>query len=250
MGIDYQIAPNVLFGLAGGGSNGYFSVPGRATSGSVQGGHIGAYSIVSLGSFYGSSTLSGSFYRNKETRTVAGFGGLGGETDRGSYDSRAVRTRLEIGDHAASIWGASMTPFVALEIADLRSDGFNETPLSGAGNFALTVQGRDTASVPAFIGLRFGNMIDIGRGLNLRPVVSVAYGHDFAPVRILNNDLLALPDATFQINGASIARDFAQTKAGFELGVAMNTVIFANFEGEFSGRDQLYGGKGGIKVTW
>jgi uncharacterized protein with beta-barrel porin domain len=250
MGVDYQIAPNILVGLAGGGSNGNFSVAGRATSGSVEGGHVGAYSIISFGSFYGSSTISGSFYRNLETRIVAGFGGLAGETDRGSFDSRAVRTRLEIGDHVTSIWGASVTPFVALEIADLRSGGFNEAPLSGPGNFALNVQGRDTASVPAYIGVRFGNVMNLGYGMNLRPIVSVAYGHDFAPERILNNDFLALPDAAFQIDGARIARDFAQTKAGFELAISTNAVIFADFEGEFAGRDQLYGGKGGIKMTW
>jgi len=27
-------------------------------------------------------------------------------------------------------------------------------------------------------------------------------------------------------------------------------VAFVNFDGDFSSRDQLYGGKGGVKLTW
>jgi autotransporter-associated beta strand protein len=250
MGIDYQVNPTFLIGVAGGGSSGNFSVPGRATYGYVTGGHIGAYSIASFGASYVASATSLSFLHNGETRTIAGLGALGGETDHGGYDSMAVRTRLEAGRRFANFYGSTVTPFVALEIADLRSNGFSETPTMGPGAFALNVQGRDTASVPAYLGLRFEKLFDIGNGMTVKPVLSLAYGHDFAPERNLTTTFLTLPGASFEVDGAAIARDFAQTKVGFELALAPGAAAFANFDGEFSGRDQLYGGKGGIKLTW
>ncbi|WP_020176318.1 autotransporter outer membrane beta-barrel domain-containing protein [Methyloferula stellata] len=250
MGIDYQIAPDLLFGVAGGGSNGNFSVPGRATYGSVTGGHIGTYGVATFGAFYAASATSLSFFHNSETRSLTGFGGLAGETDHGAYNSRAARTRLEVGRRFADVYGATITPFVALEIADLRANGFSETPTMGTGAFALNVQGRDTASVPAYLGLRFEKLFYLGSGMSLKPVLSLAYGHDFAPERQITNALLGLAADPFEIDGARLARDFARTKAGFELTLAPNAMAFANFDGEFSGRDQLYGGKGGVKLIW
>lgn len=250
MGIDYQINPTLLFGVAGGGSDASFNVPGRTTYGSVTGAHIGTYGVATFGAFYGASSTSFSFFHNSETRMIAGFGGLGGEKEHGGYDSRAVRTRLEFGRRFGDVYGATITPFVALEIADLRSNGFTETPMMGAGSFALNVQGRDTVSVPAYMGLRFERLFDLSGGMTLKPVLSLAYGHDFAPQREITNALVGLASNPFEIDGAQVARDFAQTKAGFELAFAPNAVAFVNFDGKFSSRDQVYVGKGGIKLAW
>jgi len=250
MGVDYQINPDILFGVAGSGSNGNFSVAGRSTYGSVTGGGIGVYGVATYGAYYLSSSTSAGFFHNSETRSVAGFGGLGSETDHGAFDSIAVRTRLEAGRRFAEIYGAAVTPFVALEIANLHSNGFSETPTVGAGVFALNTQGGDTAFVPAYLGLRFEKLYGLGNGMTLRPVLSVAYGHDFAAQRQITNTLLGLSGNPFEISGAQTARDFAQTKAGFELAFAPNAVAFVNFDGNFSSRDQLYGGKGGVKFTW
>jgi uncharacterized protein with beta-barrel porin domain len=89
-----------------------------------------------------------------------------------------------------------------------------------------------------------------GSGMTLKPVLSLAYGHDFAPERMLTNTLLTLNSASFEIDGARVARDFAQTKAGFELAFAPGALAFVHFEGAFAARDQLYGGKGGVKLVW
>jgi len=209
MGVDYQINPNLLFGIAGSGSNGDFTVPGRSTYGSVTGGQVGAYGVATFGSYYLASSTSLGFFHNSETRLLSGFGGLAGETDHGSFDSIVVRTRLEAGRRFENVYGATVTPFVSLEIANMHSNGFNEAPAAGAGAFALNTQGGDTASVPATLGLRFETLYGLGNGMSLRPVLSLAWGHDFAPQRNVTNALLALPGSSFEISGAQIARDFA-----------------------------------------
>ena len=41
-----------------------------------------------------------------------------------------------------------------------------------------------------------------------------------------------------------------QAKAGAEMAIGPRSVIFATFDGEFSGQTQFYGGKGGFKYAF
>ena len=249
VGVDYQLAPGTLLGLAAGGSDGEFNVPNRATSGSTTGGHVAGYSLVSFGPAYGAFSASGSFFQNRTTRNVGGFGGLGSETEKGNFSSREVRVRLEAGRGFAAGYG-TLTPFVALEIASLRSDGFTEQGIAGPGLFALNVAGQSTADVPAFVGLRYATVTTLGNGMVFKPVIQAAYVHEFAPYRQIFAGIASLPGAVFLVDGARPARDAAQVKAGGELAIGPRSAIFANFDGEFARANQLYGGKGGIKVAF
>ena len=146
--------------------------------------------------------------------------------------------------------GVTLTPFYAVEAAKLRSDGFNETALAGAGLFALNVRGQTASSVPMFFGARLAGDIDIGNGMRLRPSIQAAYVPEFAPVRNQFAGLANLPGATFLTDGARPARSSAQVKAGAELAVLENVAISASFDGEFSNRANTYAGKGAVRVSW
>ena len=249
IGVGYQVTPNYLAGIAVGGSDGTFSVPGRATSGSTTGGHIAFYDLATFGAFYGASSNSFSYFTNRTTRSTGGFGGLGSETDRGSFDSHEFRTRLEFGRHFDG-YGGTITPFVALELAELRSNGFNESAVSGPGLLALNVSGQSSASVPSFVGARFQRVTTLGNGVTFSPTLQVAYVHEFAPQRTQIGTLVNLPGSTFLVNGARPGRDAGHVKFGGELALNAHSFLFANFDGEFSGVDQFYGGHGGFKYVW
>lgn len=249
LGVDYQVTPNYLAGIAIGGTDGAFRVANRATSGSTTGGHIAFYDIATFGAFYGASSNSFSYYTNRSTRFISGFGGLGNETERGSFDSHEFRTRLEFGRHFVGYSG-TITPFVALELAQLRSNGFGETAVSGPGLFRLNVNGQSVADVPGFVGARYQSLMALGNGMTLSPSLQLAYVHEFAPYRQQIGNLSALPGATFLVDGARPSRNAAQVKAGGELQIGPHSALFANFDGEFSGVDQLYAGKGGFRYVW
>ena len=252
VGVDYQINPSYLVGVAVGGSDGEFNVPNRATSGSTTGGHIAFYDIARFGAFYGASSTSASFYQNRTTRNVAGFGGLASETERGNFSSHEFRSRVEFGREFAGAlgFGGTITPFIALEIADLRTNGFGEQTIAGPGLFALNVSGQSTADVPSFVGARYSTAMVLGNGMVFRPTIQAAYVHEFAPYRQQFAGIASLPGATFLVDGARPGRDAAQVKVGGELAIGPRTVIFANFDGELSGVNQLYAGKGGLKYSW
>lgn len=240
--------PNYLLGIAVGGTNGSFVSGGGLTTGSTTGGHVAFFDIATFGSFYAASSSSFSYFSNRTTRTF-GAAGVIGETDTGNFNSYELRSRLEFGRHFAA-YGGTITPFVALEIADLRSNGFVEASQSGAGNYLLNVSGQSSASVPSFVGARFQQDMTLGGGTIFSPSLQAAFVHDFAPVRTLSASFATLPGSVFIVNGASPAYNSAQVKVGFELLLTPRSAIFASFDGDFSGQSQFYGGKGGLRYTW
>ncbi len=105
-------------------------------------------------------------------------------------------------------------------------------------------------SVPSFVGARYQGKLLLGNGLVFAPSLQVAYVHEFAPERTQIGTLSALPGSTFLVDGVRPSRDAAQVKAGGELALSPHSALFATFDGEFAGRDQFYGGKGGFKYVW
>ncbi len=255
LGLDYQVHPNILIGAAVGGSDSSFNVRSRSTSGDVTGFHGGVYSLVNFGPYYGSNSVTVSSFSNHTTRAIAGLTGFAA-TEKASFGSLDVRTRAEFGrvfDYGSlgGFTALKVTPFVAVEAAQLHTDGFTERNANGSTNiFGLNHRGQDTTDIPVFVGARFESAYAVGPGMMLRPMVSLAYLHEFAPQRNLENGFVSLPGSTFLVSGARPSSNAAQTKAGFELNMGHGVGFFANFDGEFSAQERGYGGKGGLQITW
>jgi uncharacterized protein with beta-barrel porin domain len=136
-GLDYQFAPDMLGGLAFGGSSSNFSVPDRSTSGHLEGGHLGAYGEKTWGALYAAGAVSFSMFHNSTTRTIAGVGPTEGAS--ADFSSNLFSSRLEGGWKQAYGW-LSATPFAAVQISELWQNGFTESsaPLPGAGVLGLS----------------------------------------------------------------------------------------------------------------
>lgn len=254
VGLDYQVQPNLLIGAAAGGSSAEFTVSDRATSGTVTGGHGALYGVYGgLNGFYAEGSVTFSGFSNDVRRTAGGIGALGGESERASFDSIEVRVRGEFGQRFAfngvGYDSVGVTPFAAAEYGDLSADGFTEQGPAG-GALALAVRGRDTDSLPVFAGLRLDGIMPLGGGLAARPFVQVAYIHEFEPTRNLVATLVSLPGASFLVEGARPAEDAAQVKVGLDVAVRPGMTLYANFDGEFSGVQTVYAGKGGVRMSF
>jgi subtilase-type serine protease len=128
MGLDYQVDPTRLVGVAVGGSESHFSVPDRTTSGDVVGGHMGAYGVATWGALYAAGLVSYSRFDNWTTRTIAGIGPT--ETATGSFASDLLGARLEIG-RTYALPRFNITPFAALQGSTLWERGFTESSTTG-----------------------------------------------------------------------------------------------------------------------
>ena len=122
-GFDYRVNPDFLVGFAAGGSTSGFSVPALATSGSVDGAHLGAYGVARWGAWYATGALTAAAFENRTNRTIAGVGPT--EVATASFKSDLFGGRFELG-HKHAFDGFAITPFAAVQFAELWQQGYTE----------------------------------------------------------------------------------------------------------------------------
>jgi autotransporter-associated beta strand protein len=249
-GLDYQFAPDLLAGFAMGGSSSNFSVRDRITSGYLEGAHLGGYGVKTWGSLYAAGALSFSTFRNSEARSIVGIGPA--ETASGSFDSNLLSGRIEMGWKQAWRWFA-LTPFVAVQPAQLWQNGFTElntVPPGAPDPLGLSFGARSVTSLPTFLGAQFDTSLSFPNAMTLSPYARLSWVHEFKPDRAIDASFIALPTTAFSVDGPRAARDAARVDAGAKLAIAPNAWVFASFDGEFSNRSQSYAGKGGARFIW
>ncbi len=87
-------------------------------------------------------------------------------------------------------------------------------------------------------------------GWTLTPYARLSWEHEFKADRSITASFLALPGASFTVYGPAAAQDVARLNTGFKFDVTQNIVVFGAFDGEFSGRGDVYTGTGGVKFRW
>ena len=249
-GLDYQFAPDLLAGFAIGGSSSNFAVRDRITSGHLEGAHFGGYAVKTWGPLYAAGALSFSTYRNDTTRNIVGIGST--ETATGSFGSNLLSGRVEVG--AKQVFGRfAVTPFAAVQFAQLWQNGFTEAnpvPAGAVDPLGLTLGSISVSSLPTFLGAQLDARYVFANGQVLSPYARLSWVHEFHPDRAINASFIALPDAAFVVDGPRAASDAMRIDAGAKLAIARNVWLFASFDGEFSNRSQSYAGKGGARVAW
>ncbi|MGA7488588.1 MAG: autotransporter domain-containing protein [Xanthobacteraceae bacterium] len=249
-GLDYQLAPDLLAGMAIGGSSSNFAVRDRITSGHLEGAHFGGYAVKTWGALYAAGALSFSTYRNDTTRNIVGIGPA--ETATGSFGSNLLSGRVEAG--AKQVFGSfAVTPFAAVQFAQLWQNGFTEAnpvPAGAADPLGLSFGSLSASSLPTFLGAQLDTRYVFANGRVLSPYGRLSWVHEFHPTRAVNASFLALPGAAFIVDGPRAASDAMRIDTGAKLSIAPNAWLFASFDGEFSDRSQSYAGKGGARIAW
>lgn len=249
MGVDYLVNPDLLLGMAAGGSSATFSVDDRATSGRLEGGHVGAYAMQRFGANYLSAQIAYSHFSNTTTRTITGVGTT--ETAQGSFGSDQLGGRLEIG-RSFDFGIAAVTPFAAIQAARLWQGAYTEASTAGAapGVLGLSYAAQSVTSLPTFLGAKFDGRVAFGNDMVWSPFVHAAWVHEFRPSRTITASLVTVPVSAFTIAGASAASDSARLDLGSRLALNRWWEVSARVTGEFSNLGQSYSGMGALKASW
>ena len=250
-GIERQLGNDTMFGFAVGGSDSSFSVPGRSTSGTLYGGHFGAYGAMRLGAFYLSGSAGYGRFDNSTSRFISAMG-LPLEQATGRFSSDQAFGRLEIGRRQGfgSFW---VTPFAAVQFVQLWQPGYSETSVVAGGApgvLGLNFQSVRTLSLPASVGMQFDARFAMPSGQVWTPYVRAAWVHEFNPDRSVTAAFNVAPGFLFNTIGTPAAADAAQVTAGGNLALSRNVSLFGNFTGEFAKKTQSYSGLGGLRVNW
>ena len=256
-GADYQFSPYGLLGVAAGGGPSNFSVPDRATSGTVDAGHVAAYGVTRWNAFYASGIVGFDFFENRENRFAAipgtnapivpvpGFS----EQLQGRFMSQSLSSRVEAG-WRIPLYGFTMTPFAALQYGLLHLNGYSETTPSGPSVIGLSYASRTVDSLPMFLGTQFDTRFATFDGRLLSIWARVAWMHEFQQDRTIEPSFLVAPGFNFIINGATAPVDAARVDAGLKYALSTNLAAFANFGAQLSGKGNAYVGSGGFKISW
>jgi len=248
-GLDYQLAPDTLVGFAMGGSSSNFSVRDRITSGHLEAAHFGGYGVKTWGSLYAAGALGFSTFRNDVSRTIVGVGPT--QVATGSSGSNLLGGRLEVGSKQAFA-RFDVTPFAAVQFAELWQNGYTESnsPPAGAGVLGLTYASHTATSLPTFLGVQVDGRISLPREMAMTPYARLSWVHELSPTRQITPSFIALPGTSFTVDGPRAARDAARIEVGSKLAVSRNVKAFVSFDSELSHRSQAYAGKGGFSAAW
>lgn len=249
-GFDYQLNPNLLLGFAFGGASSSFAVADRATSGQQEAGQLGVYGVQKWGQLYAAGALSLGVYDTSTTRTIVGVGPTQQATGR--FSSAALTGRLEVGWRLPWMNALSVTPFAAVQVAQLWQSSFTETNVApaGFGPLGLSYDARRTSSLPIYLGAQLDTRYQLSNGMLLLPYARVSWVHEFNRARDLAAAFIVLPDAAFSVDGARVAANAARVNLGSSIAIKRNVSLFANFDGEFASSSQSYAGKGGLRAAW
>ncbi len=249
MGFDYQVDPTRLVGVAVGGSELHFSVPDRATSGDLLGGHVGGYGVATWGALYAAGILSYSRFDNEVRRTIAGVGPS--EAASGRFASDLLGARLELGRNFTLSW-LNVTPFAAVQTSTLWQRGFTETTTAGGlpGILGLSYQSQATTALPTFLGVQLDTRLALANGTVWSPFVRAAWVHEFMPDRSIAGSFVSVPGTLFAVDGARAWSDALKINAGSRLAINQYASLFASFDGEFANSGHSYAGRGGIRLSW
>jgi uncharacterized protein with beta-barrel porin domain len=253
-GADYRIGPQTVVGAAAGVSVSNYGVSYTGANGRATGAHFGIYGLHDMGTFYVNGSLAYNRFDGSATRVIAGIGST--ETEKSSAVSSQLAGRLEVGrpfEVAKFETGqVGVTPFVALQPAQLWTPAYTETSVTqnGApGVFALSYQAQGTTSLPTFLGAQ----LDGETMVNARPLKGwfrAAWVHEFLPERGVTAGFTVLPGSTFSVDGARAASNAARLDLGVKYAVGAQTSLFANSNVELSDRGQSVGATVGLRIVW
>jgi len=247
VGADYLLSPRTIagFALAGGGTSFSVANGGTGRSDLFQAGayirHVAGPAYITAALAYGWQDIT-----TDRTVTIAGAEHL-----RAEFNANAWSGRVEGGYRFVTPWmrGVGITPYAAAQVASFDLPAYAESVVIGTPVFAQSYAARSVTDTRSELGIRADKSFALQSGvLTLRG--RLAWAHDFDPDRAVAATFLALPGASFVVNGAAQAHDSALTTASAEVKWLDGWSAAATFEGEFSDVTRSYAGKGVIRYTW
>lgn len=244
VGADYLLSPHTIagFALLGGGTNFSVNSQGSGHSDLFQ---AGAYVRHTSGAAYVSAALAYGWQdiTTDRTLTIAGVDHL-----HAAFNANAYSGRIEGGYRYATPW-MGITPYAAAQVTTFDLPSYAEQVVSGGSMFALTYASKSVTDTRSELGIRTDKSFAMENGqLTLRS--RLAWTHDFDPNRSATATFLALPGASFVVNGAAQAPDSALTTVSAEMNWLNGWSAAATFEGEFSSVTRSYAGKGVVSYAW
>ncbi len=247
MGLDFQVSPSIIAGIAGGNSHFTFSVPDRDTSGSADAWHVGGYGALRYEHLYATADLAYDNFDNHESRQ-ASIPGVSNNLN-GEFNGYSVSGNFETG-YKEQIKPFEITPFAGLQFASLNVDDFTETGAGGARELGLSYDSRTINSLQSHLGAQLKAKTDLPHGMALSGLVRADWAHEFDRDRSMKSSFISAPGFDFVIQGARPPADSLRSNVGINLALGKHLSLYGNFDYDYASAGYSYSGTGGLSITW
>jgi outer membrane autotransporter protein len=251
LGIDMQVAPDLIAGVTMGTTSAAFGLTDIASSGTARSILLGVYGGYTRGPLYVDAALAYGYDSFNTTRAINT--GAMSEVAYGAFDGHQYGGRVE-GGWRFAIDQHVLTPFAGLTVQALSQSGYSETSrdtTTGApGLLGVTAQGQTTTSVRSVLGLQLETAIGEADSAVLKPRLKLGWGHEFNTNRSATVALSLLPGAPFQVTGAQPDADSLVVGAGLEIELGHMLRVYGQFDGDFAGNARGFSGTGGVRLIW
>ncbi len=250
LGLDHAMSPGMLVGVALGVNNSSYSVNDRASNGTLNGLNAAIYGVARSDNAYLSATLAYAWSDTGLSRDIQ-VNQLQ-SPQNGRFDSQVLSARLEAG-YLAKLGSLNVTPFIAIEPGWLWQSGFSEKnrdPAMYPVNLGLDVRSQQINSLPGSIGVQLDAQYPLDNGWAVRPVVRLAWIHEFSPTREASASFSLLPSQTFTIYGASAPQNTARMMLGITGTHRDGLTSYLMLDANLSNRSQAYGARAGMSLRF
>ena len=242
-GFDYRLTPNTVVGLAFAGGGTDWSLSQGLGGGKSDAFQAGVYGATRSGPAYLAAAIAFTNHWMSTDRFS-----FAGDHLTAKFNAQSIGGRLEGGYRLGWMFGG-ITPYAAIQAQSFRTPDYNETDVNGGG-FGLGFAGRTATDTRSELGARFDNQMLLYPGAVLALRARLAWAHDWVTNPVLGAVFQTLPGASFIVNGATPAQNFALASAGAELRLANGVSLLGKFDGEFASHSTTYGGTGTIRYRW
>jgi len=253
IGVDYRVTPYTKVGFALGGGTANWGLAQGLGGGHSDMFQSAIYSFTRVNAAYVSAALTYSEFwaRTSRTVTVAGTDQLNAH-----FDAQGVGGRIE-GGYQFTVpgvfgWpGFGFTPYAAVQAENFHTPSYSETAAFGSPQFALAYNAHTVTAVRSELGSWINKTILLADGNTFTLFGRAAWAHDWDHnLAALTSTFLALPGASFVVNGATPPSDLALVTAGAEWRLRSGWAVIAKFDGEFASHAQTYTGTGILRYTF
>ncbi|MFD0914257.1 autotransporter outer membrane beta-barrel domain-containing protein [Methylophilus luteus] len=231
-GVDVQIKPGTIVGLAVSGGSAHASLAGSGGKIDADVFQAGLYGTTQLGKVRLGAAGSYARLDNDVSRAIPVLG----SNLSSSYVTTAWSGRLQGSVEAASWNGLSLSPLVALQATRAYSPHVNEA--NGAG--ALTLKSRSETNSRGELGVQLDADSPFD-GLPITGFARVAWAHYFQRDADLSASLIGLPGAGFKVTGAEANRNSALMIVGVNASLNKRVTVGFNLDSEHSGSGDRIG---------
>ncbi|OQM76537.1 autotransporter outer membrane beta-barrel domain-containing protein [Manganibacter manganicus] len=241
LGGDMAVADIWRLGLLAGYSSTSFDIDDRASSGSADSYHLGAYAGTKIGKW--GLRFGGAYsWHAIDTARTASFAGFTDSLEA-EYDASTAQFFAEAG-YRIDTARISFEPFANLAYVNLHTDGFTET----GGAAALTAASSSQNTTFTTLGLRAGTALPLG-GITARLHGMLGWRHAFGDVTP-TVDLAFTGGDAFTIAGVPIAKDAAIIEAGLDLALSPNAKLAIAYNGQIGDGVSDHGAKADLTVKF